>query len=331
MTRALAAAFALLCAAPARAHHGVASASFAGAEGPGAALETTSAMPLPERTVLVLAKSEWAQYRKLAIAAPENKDHASFTTLGFGYGVRPWLGAYVFVPWTVKAQDALGTASGLGDPSLLVAVASKWDEGLRLVPEKESLDELDDWHFSTWASASAPLGATDRRDVTGAPFAPEMQTGFGAPSLSAGLAATKQLSRNLTVLGDLGQQRFFSHRYAGGLRYRFGTETRANAALSWRVLARPRSRVDLVGELNGLRIERDRAAEPGAPLAPLDASGGTILYAGGGMRAALGRFGVALGVRRAAARSLNEGGAQQGSEGLEAFRAMASVSWSAGT
>ncbi len=322
---------AVLHAAPARAHHGVASVGFAGSEGPGAAIETASANPLPARTLLVLAKSEWAQFRKVAFAEPENKDHFSFTTLGVGYGIRPWLTAYAFAPWQVKAQGTIGTSSGPGDPTLMLSVGFKWDEGLRLVHEKESVDELADWHFSAWASSSIPLGSTTRTGAGGAPFEPEMQTGFGAPSPTAGLAATKQLTRDLTVLAELSHQRLFVHTYSGGLRYRFGAETRGNAALAWRAVARPGLRVDLVGELNGLRLERDEASsETGEPLAPVEASGGAVLYAGGGVRASFGALGLALGARRAAARSLNEAAGQQGSEGLEAFRATASLSWAVG-
>jgi hypothetical protein len=320
----------LLPAGAARAHHGVASGGFAAAEGPGAAIETTSALPLPQGVLLLVAKEELARFRHLDRADPVNKDHLSFTTLGVGAGVRPWLSAYLFAPYAVKAQDGIGTSAGMGDPSLLVAMGLKWDEGLRLVPEKESLDELADWHFSLWASASAPLGSVSRRDARGDFFEPEMQAGFGGPSATAGAAVLKQLSPSLTVLADASHQRFLAHTY-DFTRYQFGAEARAGAAASWRVLARPGLRLDVVGELNGLRLERDREREPGAEsLEPLRASGGSILYMGIGARAGLGRLGVALGVKRAVATSLNEASLQQGSEGLEAFRATAVVTWAMG-
>jgi hypothetical protein len=328
MIRSTAVAALLLGAAPALAHHGVASATFAGAEGPGAALETTSALPLPWRAAFVLAKTEYVDFRRFAHAAPENKDYSSFTTLGLGYGIRPWLSAYLFQPFSVKAQDGVGTSAGPADTSALVALALKWDEGLRLVPEKESLDELADWHFSLWASGSAPVGSVGRRDDRGERFEPDMQTGFGEPSAAAGIAVLKQVADDVTLLGEASHQRFFTHRYDGE-RYRFGAETRANAAVAWRALARDGLRVDAVAELNGLHLERDRA-DGGAGLVSLDASGGDVLYAGVGVRASLGAFGVALGVRRAALRDLNEERDQQGSEGLEAFRATASISWLAG-
>jgi hypothetical protein len=329
MTIRLALAALLVAAAvPARAHHGVASASFAGAEGPGAALETTSALPLPARTLFVLGKTEYARFRRFDFAAPENKDHSSFTTLGVGYGLLPWLSAYLFQPYAVKAQDAVGTSRGAGDPSLLVAVAFKWDEGLRLVPERESLDELADWHFSAWASSTFPAGPVGGRDDRGDYFAPDMQSGFGAPSPAAGLAVTKQVSRAVTLLGEASHQRFLTHRYAF-TRYRFGAETRANAAVVWRASAAGPFRLDAIAELNGLHLGRDQE-DLGGGLEPLEASGGSILYAGAGLRAGYGSLGLALGAKRAALRSLNEGGDQQGSEGLESFRATATVTWTVG-
>jgi hypothetical protein len=321
---------ALTIALPASAHHGVASVAFAGPEGPGVAHETTSALPLPEGTVFAMAKSEYVQFRSFSFAAPENKAYSSFSTLGLGYGVTPWLSAYTFLPFGVKAQDTLGRNAGVGDPSLMLAVAFKWDEGLRLVPEKESLDELLDWHFSAWIASTLPFGATDGVDELGAAFAPDMQAGFGAPSPSAGFSILKQVATDLTVLGEASHQRFFAHTYQdpARTRYRFGAETRVNGALVWRAWAGGRMRLDLAGELNGLHLQRDRERNADGALESLQASGGAILYAGAGARLSVGAFGVALGIRRAAFSDLNERADQQGSEGLERFRAALTLSWS---
>ncbi len=321
---------ALLAAArPALAHHGVASAGFAGAEGPGAALETTAALPLPQRAVVLLVKEEYVRFRHLASAEPTNKDHFSFTTVGVGVGIRPWLSAYLFAPYTVKAQDGIGTSTGPADPSVLLALGFKWDEGLRLVPEKESLDELADWHFSVWAGSTAPLGSVRRRDSRGEFFEPEMQPGFGAPSVTVGTAVMKQASERLTLLGDASHQRFFPHTYAF-TRHEFGAETRAGVAASWRLAGRPGFRLDVVGELTGIRLERDRERGTGGPLESLRGSGGSVLYGEGGLRVGVGQLGIAVGVKRAALASLNERAEQQGAEGLEAFRASAVLTWAAG-
>ena len=76
--------------------------------------------------------------------------------------------------------------------------------------------------------------------------------------------------------------------------------------------------------------KRDRERNADGRMEPLEASGGAIVYAGAGARVSVGALGVALGIRRAAARDLNEGPDQQGSEGLERFRAALTVSWSTG-
>ena len=128
-----------------------------------------------------MVKSEYVPYRKFAFAEPENKDHALFSMAAIGYGILPWLSLYAFQPYTVKVQDTLGTSAAFGDPNVMLALAFKYDAGLRLVPEKESLDDLEDWHFSTWAASTIPLGPTESTDRTGAPFAPDMQNRVREP------------------------------------------------------------------------------------------------------------------------------------------------------
>jgi hypothetical protein len=317
-------------ATPARAHHGVASVSVTGPEGPGAALETTSPLPLPQGLLFAMAKSELVSFQQLAFAEPENKTASSFNLVAIGYGLRRWLSVYLFQPVNAKAQDTRGTNVGAGDTNLMLSLAFKWDDGLRLVPEKESLDDLQDWHFGAWASCTVPVGPTTARDDQGAYWAPDMQTGFGAPSPAAGVAVMKQLGEGLTWLAEASHQRFFPHTYPF-TRYQFGGETRLNTAAVLRLAAAGRFRLDLSGELNGLHLVRDRERDDAGELVPLRASGGAILYAGGGLRASFGAFSVALGARRAVLTRLNEASEQQGSEGLERFRAALSLGWSTRT
>jgi hypothetical protein len=316
----------LLAAGAARAHHGVAAVGITGPEGPGAALETTSALPLAERSLFVLVKSELVPYRRFGFAAPENKDYASFNMAALGYGVTPWLSAYVFQPLAVKAQDGIGRNVGAGDTNVMLALGFKYDQGLRLVPERESLDDLEDWHFSVWASSTLPVGSTTRRDRSGAYYAPDMQAGFGAPSPAAGVAALKQLTPRLTWLADASYQHFFAHEYPF-TRYRFGGETRLNSAVVAKVYGAGSLRVDLAGELSGLHLRRDRERNEAGAMEALEASGGAILYGGAGVRVGYGPLSLALGVRRAALTRLNEEADQQGSEGRERFRASASLGW----
>jgi hypothetical protein len=319
---------ALAFAAPARAHHGTAAVSAIGAEGPGAALDTTSPLPLGQGTAFVLAKSEYVPFQQRS-GFTDQKQYSSFHTLALGFGIRPWLSAFVFQPYNWKSQDGVGTNSGAGDTNLMLAASFKWDEGLRLVPEKESLDELADWHFSVWIASSLPTGPTTHRDDAGELYAPDMQTGFNGPSPAVGLAIMKQLGADFTALAEASYQHFFEQRYSdAGYTYKFGGETRLNGALVWRAWASGSRRIDLVPELSILNLQRDQSDAETGTLEALQASGGTIAYGQLGARATLGAFAVGASVKRAFAKDLNEGPDQQGSEGLEEYRAALTLGWS---
>jgi len=319
----------LAVALPAYAHHGVAAVGMGGPEGPGAALETTSAMPLPQSTAFAMLKSEYVSFQQMAHAKPANKDFSAFNMLALGFGIRSWLSAYVFQPFNSKSQDSVGTNTHLGDTNLMAVLGLKWDEGLRLVPEKESLDELMDWHFSVYLSCTLPVGPTERKDRNGIPYAPDMQTGFGLPAPGVGIAVLKQLSDDFTWLAEANYQQFFPHTYSW-TRYQFGGETRLNTALTWRLVARGPLRTDLAAELLGLHLQRDKERNDAGDLEPLQASGGAIIYAGLGVRLYYGSWSLALGAKRALPirAMLNEGSDQQGSEGLENIRASATLGFS---
>jgi hypothetical protein len=315
----------LLLPLPAHAHHGVAAVGFGDPEGPGVGIETTSALTLPRRLGFAMAKSELVSFQSRAdrAAFPEQKTISWFNMAALGFGITPWLSAYVFQPYNLKAMDAgYGGNPGPGDTNLMLSFGWKWDEGFRLIPQKESLDELADWHFLLWASCTLPLGPTEHRADNGEYFAPDMQTGFGAPSPAVGMAVLKQVSTDFTVLTEINYQYFFTHDYSF-TRYRFGAETRVNAALVYRAYAKHRLRIDLVAELVGLNLQRDREdpdLDGPESMTPLQASGGNILYGSLGLRAYLGRIALALGVKRAVLKQLNEAAEQQGAEGLESFR-----------
>ena len=317
-----------LAALPAQAHHGVASVGFSDPEGPGVGMETTAALPLPRSLGFAMAKSEFVSFQTRVDRTnfPEQKDVAWLNMAALGFGITPWLSAYVFQPFNYKAMDGgVGGNAGLGDTNLMLAFGWKWDEGLRLVPQKESLDELRDWHFLLWTSCTLPDGPTEYSDDKGGHFAPDMQTGFGAPSLAVGLATLKQLSTDFTFLAEVNYQYFLAHTYSYA-RYQFGAETRANGALAYRAYGKRGVRFDLVAELVGLLLQRDREDADGAGLAALQASGGDILYGSLGVRAYIGRLALGLGVKRAVLKRLNEESRQQGSEGLEKFRLAFAVS-----
>ena len=298
----------------------------AGPEGPGAAIETTSPIPLPQDALFFMVKSEYVPFQQFDFAQPANKVYSLFDTLVAGCGITPWLSGYLFLPYNVKSQDGAGTNVGFGDPGLYVNFAFKYDEGFRLVPVKESLDELMDWHFSVFGYVTVPMGSTTAATPALDWYPPDMQTGFGSPSFQIGVAAAKQLSADFTWLADASYQYFLPHTYPF-TRYQFGAESRVNTAVAYRVVASPGFRLDVAGELNLLNLQRDRERNEASVMEPLLASGGTVLYAGLGVRAYIGRFSAALAARTSFARWLNEGAHQQGSEGLEWVRVALTLSY----
>jgi hypothetical protein len=310
---------------PALAHHGGAAVGMAGPEGPGAAIETTSPMPLPQGSLFFMVKSEYVPFRQYEFAEPTNKVYSLFDTFVAGYGLTPWLTGYLFLPYNVKSQDGVGTNVGFGDPGLFVNFAFKYDEGFRLVPARESLDELMDWHFSVFGYLTVPMGSTVSATRALEWFAPEMQIGFGSPSLQIGIAAEKQLSADVTWLADASYQYFLPHDYPF-TRYQFGAESRIDTAVAYRAVASPDFRLDVAGEIDFLNVQRDRESNTQGAMEPLQASGGTVLYAGLGIRAYAGRFSAALAARTSFARWLHEGAEQQGSEGLEWVRVALTLS-----
>jgi hypothetical protein len=275
--------------------------------------------------LFAMEKTEYVPFLRLE-SGPQ-KDYSLFNLVALGYGIRPWLSVYLFQPLNVKSETKVGRNSGLGDTNVMLSLGFKYDEGLRLVPEKESLDELLDWHFSVWAASTLPIGPSEHDTAAGERFAPDMQTGFGSPSSSVGLAAAKQLSADLTWLGEVNYQYFFAHTYSF-TRYQFGGEARLNSALVYRTWGSGQTRLDVAGELNGLLLQRDKERDEAGLMQRLSASGGAMVYAALGLRLTYGSFGASLGIRRAIAKDLNEASLQQGSEGLERFRAAITLSYS---
>ncbi|MCX7597199.1 MAG: hypothetical protein N2235_26315, partial [Fischerella sp.] len=138
-----------------------------------------------------------------------------------------------------------------------------------------------------------------------------------------GLTATKQLNDTLTLALEAGQMRFREYRYDDGQSMRFGTETRANAALVRRLYLQPQARLRLDGnvELNFLRLTRD--VENGTKAT---ATGGDILYGVLGLRLYKDALSLALAVKRPIWTRLNEEDQQQGAEGKERLRTLLTLS-----
>jgi len=323
MTRRLAPLAALLLAsAAALAHHGVAGLGAAGLEGPGAPIEAASSSVLPQGRLLLYGKLDHAAYPTYDPAVPE-ADYANYWLLGGGYGVTPWLSVYAFQPYNEKIDEDGGFSTrGLADLSLFGQLGFKYDDGFRLIPAGESLDDLEDWHFTVLGGGSLPTGDADLRDTEGR-IDPGKSTSFGKPSFSYGLTATKMLGPRWTFDLELSRIHFQAHTYADRNRSRFGTESRANSALAYRLYTNPdaKLRLDLDLEVHYLHLDRDRSNGTGER-----ATGGDILYALPGLRLYWDNLSLALGLKRPIWTRLNESSEQQGAEGKEAYRLILSAS-----
>lgn len=313
---------ALMLSPAALAHHGVASLGAAGLEGPGAPIETSSSATLPQGRWLAMVKLDYARFRTYDPLAVETDAH-QYWMAGLGYGARPWLSLYAIQPYNVKLDEPGGLDSrGPTDLAVAAVLGFKYDGGFRLVPASESLDDLQDWHFTLNLGMSLPTGDADHRLGDGS-IDPGKSLGFGQPSFNYGLTATKQFSDNDTAVFELSRIVFRKNRYAPDGdpatpdTVRFGTETRLNAALSHRLMTDPGSRFRLDGnlELNYLNLQRD--VEDGVPAT---AAGGDMVYGVLGLRLYQGASSLGLAVKRPIRTRLNEEAQQQGSEGKEKYR-----------
>jgi hypothetical protein len=319
-----------LAAVPASAHHGVAGLGAASLEGPGAPIEQSSSATLPEGKVFTYFKVDHADWKTYTAARDDEADYSTFWMVGFGYGATPWLSLYAFLPYNEKVdENDFFNTHGFADAAVNATLGFKYDDGFRLVPEKESLDDLEDWHFTLYAGATLPTGNPNLRDRDGN-IDKGKSTGFGEPAWTLGATASKMLDERTTVNFDVSNLWFQENTYDpdvahDGERFtgQFGDEFRFNAALIYKLYTSPEQRFRLDGlvELNYLHLGRDKendVAERG--------TGGNILYVMPGVRAYWDNLSFALGVKLPAVHNLNEEDEQQGAEGKENYRVIFSVS-----
>lgn len=317
---------AMIGAAPltAHAHHGVAGLGAAGLQGPGAPIETATSALLPQGSTLLYLKLDHAEFKRFTPAADNEGDFSQFWMAGVGYGFAPWFTGYAFLPYHTKVDEppAAFDTRGFADVSVYGQVGFTYDNGLTLIPANESLDDLEDWHFSVFGGATLPTGDPDLRDANG-DIDPGKSTGFGEPSYTLGVTATKMLSPRLTVGLEVSGIWFKEHEYADGNRTRFGDEQRLNLGLIYRALTNPdsRSRVDFSVETQYLDLGRDRTNG-----VEETATGGKMVYLLPGVRYYKDRYSFALGIKKPIATNLNESAQQQGAEGKEDYRLIFSVS-----
>jgi hypothetical protein len=313
----------LLTPSAAAAHHGIATLGAAGLEGPGAPLETSTSMTLPRGSLLTYFKLDHARWERYTIRRDEESIYSTFWLFGLGYGVRSWLSAYVFLPYNQKTvEGGSSNSSGFADMALNAVLGLKYDEGLRLVPENQSLDDLEDWHFSLYLGMTLPTGDPNTRTRTNE-IDPGMSLGFGRPALGVGLTATKLFRERLTYIAETSYLWFQEYEYDDGNRTQFGDEIRLNQALTYRILTVPRwkFRLDTHLEADYLRLGRDKSNGSGER-----ATGGHILYLVPGLRAYWRNTSLALGVKLPTWTNLNEEGEQQGGEGKEQYRLICTLS-----
>lgn len=304
------------------AHHGVAGVGAAGLNGPGAPVESGASTVLPEGKMLAYFKVDHAQFKTYDWAAP-NEKYARFTMLGLGYGFTPWFSAYAFVPYHEKIQEAGGMDSrGVADVSLMGQVGFKYDNGLQLIPTNESLDDMEDWHFSFFFGSTLPTGNANYRLADGS-IDPGKSHGFGKPAYTLGLTATKPITDKLTLSLEGSMLRFQEYTYADGQRVRFGDENRFNTAFSYRAYTDGAAmlRLDPVLELQYLNLGRDVSNG-----VPSTAVGGSVIYTLLGARAYWSSASFAFGCKMPVWTRLNEGSQQQGAEGKEKYRLIFSAS-----
>ncbi len=301
------------------AHHGVAALGAAGLEGPGAPLETSSSATLPQGKFLAYLKLDYAKFKKYTYKRDDETDNYNFWIYGTGYGIKPYLSLYLFIPYYTKiVENNSFNTSGFADISLMAVLGFKYDEGFMLIPESESLDDLMDWHFTVYGGTTLPTGNPNIRDKNGN-IDPGMSLGFGKPSITLGFTATKQFTDKITFIFDTNYLKFFEYKYSDGTKYMFGDEFRINSALTYRVLTSEKNkfRLDLDFELNYLNLGRDKENGTG-----LKGTGGKILYTLYGLRAYYKTVSVGLGVKIPSWTDLNEESLQQGAEGKEKYRAI---------
>lgn len=310
---------------PALAHHGVAAVGAAALEGPGAPIESSSSAVLPEGSWLAYLKLDHAEYKKYDRNAPE-ADYARYWMAGLGHGFTPWFSAYVFVPYHDKTDEPGGyTSRGWADMSVMGQLGFRYDSqnGWQLNPAHESLDDLEDWHFTLFGGATLPTGRANARDSQGN-IDPGKSRGFGKPSFSLGLSAAKMLTPKLTLNLEASAIRFQEYTYDDGQRVKFGDENRLSGALNYRLLAdtEKKFRLDGVVEAQFLHLGRDQANGVGER-----ATGGRMVYLMPGLRAYIDQFSFTLGIKKAVWTRLNESGEQQGAEGKEKYRVIFSASY----
>lgn len=304
---------------PSWAHHGGASTS----QGPGTPVETNTPLTLPKGSTIVFGRFEAAEFRKFPFAEPNNTDQFRFYQIGASYGLTDYLAATAILPYNAKSQDNHGTLRGIGDAKLLLTLGLNYEPGSGVNfngPEDTAINlgESNKFYFGLTTGFSAPTGRSNIDIGLGVDGG--LQPGFGSYTATVGLSAMKPLSERFTLAADTTLDIFTPNEFDD----KFGNEFRANLAGVYEIHADPNSvfrRVDGILELNYLKLSRDETARAGEL-----GTGGQILYIAPGARFQVGDVNIGALLKFPIASGLNEKSIQQGSEGLEKYRFILTLS-----
>ena len=310
----------LLLPVSALAHHGGVSLPF----GPGSPVETFSPLTLPEGGFVFGFRTEQVKWKQFEFAEPDNKTSFSFTSAVMSYGFSPSFMGTLIVPYYAKRQES-GTNEGLADVKLMLTYGFHFDPGTGFARNTAedtavTLEGKNRTYLSASFMTSIPSGQFHKQ-INGV-VDHGMQPGFGAPAYTFGFAAAHRFGP-ITLNGDFGADIFTARE-----NFQYGSELRANLAGVYELYGNPNNflaKLDGVFELNFLHIERDE--ENGIGLA---ATGGNILYLSPGARfsfPSLSNANVGMLVKFPVLKSLNEQDQQQGSEGLEKYRAIMTLTF----
>jgi len=298
-------------------HHGVAALGAAGLEGPGAPLETSTSQTLPQKSFLFYYKMDYADFKKYTKERDDETNYNMFNMFGIGYGFTSYFSLFLFTPINIKVvEDNSYNTAGFADPSICGILSFKYDEGFKLTPPKESLDDMMDWHFAFYGGSSIPLGNENLKDREGN-IDPGKSLGFGKPSFSFGFAANKGFMERYTFIFDTNYIKFLENKYEDGTRLRFGSEFRINTALNYRFYTNMEKKFRIDFNLEGTYLDLGRDVENGKGSY---ATGGKIFYFLPGLRFYVKNISFAFGVKYPIWTKLNEENKQQGSEGKERVR-----------
>jgi hypothetical protein len=231
----------------------------------------------------------------------------------------------VIVPYYIKRQDGFGENEGLADIKLQGTYGFHYDPGVgfsrnRAEDTAVTLEGKKRIYMAVSFMMSLPTGAYHKQ--LGGDVDPAMQPGFGAPSYTLNVSAARAFG-SLTLNADLGSD-FFTARE----NFQFGTELRANLAGVYELYGNTSSflsKLDGILELNFLHLERDQENGVG-----VEASGGNILYLSPGVRLSfpsLQNANLGVLVKLPVWKNLKEQDQQQGSEGLEKYRLIVTLSF----